>query len=331
MQHPPQPARAATRISTARSSPPDATRSVVALDGLTKRYGSAAAVDSLSFDVRRGDVTGLLGPNGAGKTTAMKMLAGLVRPTAGHVRLLGAELGSREFADAVRRVGTLIESPALYEGLTARENLELQALALELPRRPGRIDEILELVDLQERADDQARAYSLGMKQRLGIGVAMIGRPELVILDEPANGLDPAGIVQIRELLRRLPELGTTVLVSSHQLGEVQRACDRLVVLSSGRLIAQGSTHEIMAGYDNRDMTVRLEPFELDAAIDHLGRSMFAPVKHGADTLTVTLPQGRSGRDVNGVLCGAGIFARELVQQTADLETAFLDMTGEVR
>ena len=207
-------------------------RTVVTVDRLTKRYGDHVAVDALSFDVPAGQVIGLLGPNGAGKTTAMKMLLGLVKPTEGTAELLGTDVTATNFTHALRRTGALIEAPALYERMSARKNLQLQAHALGVAVDRNRIEELLELVDLSDRAKDNAGSYSLGMKQRLGIAVAMIGRPELVVLDEPANGLDPAGIVEIRELLRRLPSMGTTVLVSSHQLSEVQQACDGLVVLT---------------------------------------------------------------------------------------------------
>ena len=185
---------------------PSAARTVAAAEGLSKRYGPHVAVDDLSFEVPAGQVIGLLGPNGAGKTTAMKMLLGLVRPTSGSAHLLGTHLGDPGFGHALRRPGALIEAPALYERLTARQNLQLQAKALGLTTDATRIDELLDLVDLAERAGDRAGGYSLGMKQRLGIAVALIGDPALVILDEPANGLDPAGIVEIRHLLRRLPQ-----------------------------------------------------------------------------------------------------------------------------
>ncbi len=301
---------------------------MVAVDGLTKRYGSAAAVDALSFDVPAGQVTGLLGPNGAGKTTAMKMLLGLVQPTSGRATVLGTEHGTPEFAHAVQRVGALIESPALYEGLSARRNLELQARALGLPKNPARIDELLELVDLTERGNDRAGAYSLGMKQRLGIAVAMIGRPELVILDEPANGLDPAGIVEIRKLLRRLPEMGTTVLVSSHQLAEVQLASDRIVVLDRGRLVASGTTEEILSGHSSSDYVVHLDPSELATATEHLRRESLTVAPDTAGSLIVALPDGWSGRDLNRVLADAGIYATQLARETVTLEAAFLEMTG---
>jgi ABC-2 type transport system ATP-binding protein len=305
-----------------------AAASIIEVDGLTKRYGSSVAVDALSFDVPAGEVIGLLGPNGAGKTTAMKILLGLVRPTAGRIRILGAEHGAPAYADAIRRVGALIESPALYERLTARQNLELQARALGLPNVRGRIDELLELVDLVDRAGDRAGTYSLGMKQRLGIAVAMVGRPELVILDEPANGLDPAGIVDIRRLLRRLPDMGSTVLVSSHQLSEVQQACDRLLILAAGRLIASGTTAEILAGHDSADVTIRLDPADVAAAIKSCRHHLLTITSRADDALTVALPENWSGRDINQMLAATGIYATEITRQTTSLEHAFLNMTG---
>ncbi|MGI9601339.1 MAG: ABC transporter ATP-binding protein, partial [Acidimicrobiales bacterium] len=225
------------------------TRTVVVADGLTKRYGDQTAVDGLSFEVPSGQVIGLLGPNGAGKTTAMKMLVGLVKPTVGQATLLGTDTQDPEFVHALRRVGSLIEAPALYERLTARQNLEVQSRSISVATDTARIEQLLDLVDLSGRADDRAGTYSLGMKQRLGIAVAMVGRPELVILDEPANGLDPAGIIEIRRLLRELPETGTTVLVASHQLAEVQQACDSLVILDHGRLVTAGTTERIVADH----------------------------------------------------------------------------------
>ena len=308
------------------ATPNAVTRSIIEVDGLTKRYGSSIAVDALSFEVPSGEVIGLLGPNGAGKTTAMKMLLGLVTPTTGRVRVLGAEYGSPEFARALQRVGALIESPALYERLSARDNLELQARALGLPRVPGRIDELLELVDLADRAGDRAGTYSLGMKQRLGIAVAMIGRPELVILDEPANGLDPAGIVDIRRLLRRLPGMGTTVLVSSHQLSEVQQACDRLLILNGGRLIASGTTAEILAGDD--ELIIRLDPTDVVAAVETCHRHQLTVSSRAHDAVTVRLAENQSGRDINQMLAARSIYAIEIVRQTINLEEAFLNMTG---
>ncbi|MEZ5382912.1 MAG: ATP-binding cassette domain-containing protein [Microthrixaceae bacterium] len=321
--------RTTPRAAATAGSPPP-----VRAEGLTKRYGHHLAVDSLSFEVPAGRVVGLLGPNGAGKTTAMKVLVGLVRPSSGRAAVFGAGVGSPGFGQALHRIGTLIEAPALYERLSARRNLELQARALGIAANAARFAELLELVDLSDRSGDRAGSYSLGMKQRLGIAIALVGRPELVILDEPANGLDPAGIVEIRELLRRLPSMGTSVLVSSHQLAEVQQACDSLVVLSQGRLIASGTTEDIIGGYQASAYTVRVAPSEVAstvAALAGVGLEPAAPQSR-PDTqpgeVTVDLPDDWSGRDLNQALVGAGIYAIELTHDTVTLEQAFLAMTG---
>ena len=314
-------------MTTTITRPEAATRCVVTVENLEKRYSSGAAVDNLSFDVPAGEVVGLLGPNGAGKTTAMKMLLGLVKPSSGTASVLGADVTSPGFVHASRRVGALIEAPALYERLTARQNLILQAHTLNVDASKQRIDNLLDLVDLRDRADDRAGAYSLGMKQRLGIAVAMIGNPELVILDEPANGLDPAGIVEIRNLLRRLPEMGTTVLVSSHQLAEVQQACDRLVVLANGRLVAAGTTDEILALHTSRTYRVRVESADAASAFRCLQAAALQPQTSRAEQLIVDLPDDWSGRDLNRTLVNAGVFAAEITHQNVSLESAFLTMT----
>jgi len=302
---------------------------VVEVRNLTKSYGHITAVDDLSFDVPSGQVVGLLGPNGAGKTTAMKMLMGLVAPTSGSASLLGADTRSVEFAHTVRRVGSLIEAPALYDRLSARQNLDLQALALGVTSGSDRINELLDLVDLVDRANDKAGTFSLGMKQRLGIAIAMIGNPEIVILDEPANGLDPAGIVEIRNLLKRLPTMGTTVLVSSHQLAEVQQACDRLVILANGRLIAEGNTAEILASHQTTDVEVRLHPDDLAAAATRLTHlSLSTANGSGPSELVVSLPDTWTPRDLNRELAAAGIYAERLALRTVSLEAAFLEMTA---
>ncbi|NOX29648.1 MAG: ATP-binding cassette domain-containing protein [Actinobacteria bacterium] len=303
--------------------------SVVEVRNLTKKYGQVTAVDDLSFDVPSGQVVGLLGPNGAGKTTAMKMLMGLVTPTSGSASLLGADTASAKFAHTVRRAGSLIETPALYERLSARQNLDLQALALGTTAGNGRIDELLDLVDLVDRANDKAGTFSLGMKQRLGIAIAMVGNPEIVILDEPANGLDPAGIVEIRKLLRRLPDMGTTVLVSSHQLAEVQQACDRLVIMANGRLVVEGTTTEILASYQTTDVEVRLHPDDLAAATDRLIHlSLSSALGSGPSELVVSLPDTWTPRDLNRVLADAGVYAEHLALRRVSLEAAFLEMTA---
>ena len=218
-------------------------------DGLVKRYGDTTAVDGLSLEVPEGTVCGLLGPNGSGKTTAIRVLLGLAKATAGSTTLLGEHPGSKGFSAAVRKVGTLIEGPAIYARATPRENMQVEASARQL-RDPGKqIDELLALVDLTARADTKTGAFSLGMKQRLGIALALLGGPRLVVLDEPTNGLDPAGIVEIRELIKRLPARGTTVLVCSHLLAEVELMCDRATIIRRGRLVAEGTIAELLASY----------------------------------------------------------------------------------
>ncbi|MCP4963147.1 MAG: ATP-binding cassette domain-containing protein [Actinomycetia bacterium] len=306
---------------------PRTTRPVVQINSLTKRYGTQMAVDSVSFEVPSGQVIGLLGPNGAGKTTLMKMLVGLVSPSEGTAQLMGTDLDSPEFCHAIRRVGALIESPALYLSLSARQNLELQARALGIRADRGRIEELLELVDLTDRGNDHAGAYSLGMKQRLGIAIAMIGSPELVILDEPANGLDPAGIVEIRKLLRRLPEMGTTVLVSSHQLAEVQQAADSLVVLDHGRLITAGTTEQILEGHTSSDFTVRVDPASVEDAMAVVNGFGLDTSRLNGSGLSIRLPDEWGGRDLNHLLASSGIYADEIIRHTVSLEEAFLAMT----
>lgn len=209
---------------------------------LTKAYGSRTIVDNLTFPIPRGQVVGLIGPDGAGKSTTLKMLLGLVTPSGGDIDLLGVPVGSKGWGQTLKRVGSMIEDPPIYDQMSARQNLRYQSLAVTGRMADEEVDRLLQLVDLFERADERARDYSPGMKQRLGIATSLVGNPELVILDEPAKGLDRAGLGKIKTLLRRLPETGVTVLVSSHHPAELQQACDRLAVLSNGSLIAEGPT-----------------------------------------------------------------------------------------
>jgi ABC-2 type transport system ATP-binding protein len=211
--------------------------------GLTKRYGHRTAVDRLDIEVPAGVVAGFVGPNGAGKTTTLRMLLGLIRPTAGQGQVFGLPI-SRP-AGYLHRVGALIESPAFYPGLSGVGNLMVQATLGGLDTDP--IPALLDRVGLAERGDDPYRTYSLGMKQRLGIAAALLGDPALLILDEPANGLDPAGIREMRELVRSLADHGPTLLISSHLLSEVQQVCDWLVVIKQGRRVFQGSLAELLA------------------------------------------------------------------------------------
>ena len=212
--------------------------------GLTKRYGGLVAVEDLDIELPHGVVAGFVGPNGAGKTTTLRMLLGLVRPTAGEGRVLGVPL--TEPAGYLSRVGALIENPAFYPGLSGERNLAVQTTLAGID--PARIPEVLRRVGLDDRGTDKYKTYSLGMKQRLAIASALLGTPSLLILDEPANGLDPAGIKDMRDLLRSLNADGSTIFVSSHQLGEVQQVCDWLVVIDQGRMLFQGPTRQLMTG-----------------------------------------------------------------------------------
>ena len=214
---------------------------------LSKRYGSRVAVADVSFTVRRGEVFGLLGPNGAGKTTTIRMLVGLVRPTSGSVAVGGHDLAT-EREGALGRLGCIVESPDFYDYLTGRENLDHFARMLGPPAL-ARVDELADLVRLRERLGDRVGAYSLGMRQRLGIAQALLGAPDLLVLDEPANGLDPAGIYDLRALLRSLAdERGLGVFVSSHLLGEVEKVCDRIAIVHRGRALAEGTMAELTVG-----------------------------------------------------------------------------------
>ncbi|HXM57148.1 MAG TPA: ABC transporter ATP-binding protein, partial [Candidatus Dormibacteraeota bacterium] len=213
---------------------------------LSKTYGSRQAVCDLDLEVRHGEVFGFLGPNGAGKTTTIRMALGLIRPTAGSVELLGRDV-RRHRAEVLPRVGALVETPALYGYLSGRDNL--RAFAYMLGGVPGgRLDEVLDVVGLADRQRDRVRSYSLGMKQRLGVATALLNDPDLLILDEPANGLDPAGIVEMRDLLRRLAGEGKTVFISSHVLAEVQQICDRVAIVDRGRLVRLAPVAELVGG-----------------------------------------------------------------------------------
>src|SRR6266536_2551151 len=234
---------------------------VIEIRGLRKEFrrirgGSTIAVAGLDLEVPSGGVFGFLGPNGSGKTTTIRCLLGLVSPTAGACRLLGAS-SRGELAAVLPRVGSLVEAPAAVPGFSGRRNLTLLARIAGVGRR--RVDEVLELVDLAGRAGDRVRTYSLGMRQRLGIAAALLKDPEVLILDEPANGLDPAGMKEVRDLLRSLADEGRTVFLSSHLLGEVQQICDRVAILSRGRCIAAGPVAEVLARGRAAGMLVRVD------------------------------------------------------------------------
>ena len=217
---------------------------VVTVTSLTKRYGEILAVDDITFALHSGTITGFLGPNGAGKTTTLRILLGLAEPTSGEALVFGRRY--RELDEPARRVGAVLESSDFHPGRAGRDHLRSLALAAEIP--PGRVEEILELVELKSAADRRVKTYSLGMRQRLALAGALLGEPELLVLDEPANGLDPTGVHWLRRFLRWFADQGRTVLVSSHMLAEAAQAIDQVVIIDRGRLVASGRLDQVTEG-----------------------------------------------------------------------------------
>jgi ABC-2 type transport system ATP-binding protein len=300
---------------------------VIEVEGLRKEYrrlrgGRTVAVAGLDLEVPEGGVFGFLGPNGAGKTTTIRCLVGLVRPDAGTVRLLDADV-SHGLAGVIGQVGSIVEQPALFPRFSGRRNLEILG---RIDGRGGReIDAVLERVGLIERAKDAVRTYSLGMKQRLGIAAALLRDPSVLILDEPANGLDPAGIVEVRELIRSLGAEGRTVFVSSHILSEVQQTADRVAILARGRLVKAGPVHEVLAAGRGRGMLVRVSDLEAGRrALEAAGLS--ATIDGGVLRVDV---QPAEGERVTRALVGADVYPSELRPDEVDLETVFLELTKD--
>jgi ABC-2 type transport system ATP-binding protein len=228
---------------------------VVTVSSLTKRYGELVAVDELTFSLPSGTVTGFLGPNGAGKTTTLRVLLGLAEPTAGEALVFGRRY--RELDDPARRVGAVLETSDFHPGRSGRDHLRVLALAAEIPL--SRVEEVLALVEIETAADRRVKTYSLGMRQRLGLAVALLGDPELLVLDEPANGLDPAGVHWLRRFLRLFAEQGRTVLVSSHMLAEAAQTVDQVVIIDRGRRVASGRLDELATdGRTLEDVFLRL-------------------------------------------------------------------------
>jgi ABC-2 type transport system ATP-binding protein len=294
---------------------------LVETSALTKRYGERAALEDVAITVRAGEVYGVLGPNGAGKTTLLRILAGLVRPGAGTATVLGGPAGSRR---SLVNLGLLIESPAAYPYLSGRDNLRVFARYTGVSSR--RIEQVLRIVELSDRADDRWTGYSLGMKQRLGVALALLKDPQLLILDEPTNGLDPAGVADMRELVRRLSAAGHTVLISSHLLAEVQQICDRVAVLSAGRLVFQGTVEELLG---EGAIRVGAEPVEqaMLVAAELLGADQ---VRVDGDWLVLKAEPDAAAR-INRELVLAGICVRSLSWEQRSLEDVFLSLTTEAQ
>jgi ABC-2 type transport system ATP-binding protein len=308
---------------------PEQPEMAVVTRGLVKSYGKRTALTGLDMSVPKGQVYGFLGPNGSGKTTALRLLTGLLRPNAGTIWLFGQEYSWKD-RKRLFRVGSLIEMPAFYPYMSGRENLVV--LAAAGPKTPlTRIDQVLEYVGMSGRAKDAVQTYSLGMKQRLGIAAAMLSDPELLLLDEPANGLDPGGMVAMRETLRWFTkELGKTVLISSHLLHEVEQLADVVGIIDRGRLIREGQLDQLLE--DAGRVRVRVEPGQMAAAGAILGSLAPGRPLYGVDSgdsagwFTVSVPPQRS-TEINRALAEAGIYASGL-EPGSDLETIFLEITG---
>jgi ABC-2 type transport system ATP-binding protein len=299
----------------------------LATTGLKKSYGKRVALDGLDLRVPTGVVYGFLGPNGAGKTTTMRILTGLIHPDSGGVEVLGRPFG-RGDRRRLFEVGALIESPSFYPFLSGRENLRALA-ATGAPTAAARVDELLAIVNLGDRAGDRVSGYSLGMKQRLGIAASLLSDPRLLLLDEPANGLDPAGIVGMRDTLRALAAAGKTVFVSSHILSEVQQLADVVGIIAHGRLVREGSVETLLR--EEGSIRIRVEPAELPGATQVLQQAVGpgAVALDGgpeAGWLTIRVDPGRSA-ELNRALAGVGVFASR-IEGAATLESLFLELTG---
>lgn len=290
--------------------------------GLTKLFGPHRAVDALDLAIRPGTVFGFLGPNGAGKTTTIRMLLGLTRPTSGGGRILGYDI-INERAAFLPRIGALVESPAFYPSLCGRDNL------LVLARTGGNVDlrriaEVLEMVDLSKQARDAVKTYSMGMKQRLAIAAAMLNNPQIIFLDEPTNGLDPAGTVSIRELITSLGASGHTIFLSSHLLHEVEQVCDEVAIVNHGRLVAQGRVADLL----NKDAAMLVEAEPLSLVQEVISRFEGTCRVSGPRSVRADLTPERAPELVRA-LVNAGAQVYQIVQQQHSLEHLFLELTDD--
>ena len=293
---------------------------VVETHGLTKRYGTGiVAVDTLDLNVYRGEVYGFLGPNGAGKTTTLRMLLGLIRPTAGSAKVVGAAPGSPE---SLIRVGAIVETPAFYPYMTGYDNLRLLAMYCGVDK--SRVDATLAEVDLTPRAHHKFSTYSLGMKQRLGIAAALLKEPELLILDEPTNGLDPQGMADVRNLIIELGKGARTVLISSHLLGEVEQMCTRVGVIRKGKIVAEGTVDQLRGA---ATLIVRGTPEDTakSVLVEEVGADHVASLGEGTFSLVVDLQRTAQ---INQRLVQAGVAVTELHADERSLEDVFMELTG---
>ena len=289
---------------------------MIEVENLSKRFGKTQAVAGLSFRVEPGTITGFLGPNGAGKSTTLRSILGLVHPDTGRAVVLGVPY--RRLDRPLHRVGAVLEASEVHPGRTGRNHLRVLATAAGLPR--SRVDEVLTLVELMAGGERRVKGYSLGMRQRLGLAAAMLGDPEVLVLDEPANGLDPAGIRWLRDLLRALAAQGRTILVSSHVLAEVAQTVDRVVIIHRGRLIQQASIAEVLAGAQGATRVRSPEAARLRELVAAEG----VEVNDADGALLVDLPPERVGE----IAAQHGVVLHELTVERATLEEVFLELTG---
>jgi len=302
--------------------------SVIETKGLTKRFGERIAVNAVDLVVPRGVAFGFLGPNGAGKTTLIRTLLGLTRATAGEVSLLGLPQPAKR-SEALARVGAIVEEPRFHGHLTGRENLKIVAAARDRAAA-ARIDESIGRVGLSHRANDRVKTYSLGMRQRLGIARCLIADPALLILDEPMNGLDPAGILEMRHLIRSFVDEGRTVFLSSHLLDEVEKTCDQVAIVDQGRVILQGAVDEIGAAGEPT-LVVDVDVDDVAAAQSALnGESRITRIELEPHRLRLSLADGLGAADVNRLLVQAGIAVSRLEPARATLEDTFLSVTSRL-
>jgi ABC-2 type transport system ATP-binding protein len=296
---------------------------VLETEGLTKQFGAVTAVDSLNIKLQQGEVLGFLGPNGSGKSTTVGMILGLVRPTKGTVKIAGK--ANHDHPEIVSQTtGAIIENPAFYPYLSGRDNL--RALAIAAGNVPeGRVDELLKLVNMADRAGGKYKTFSLGMKQRIGIAATLITNPAMVILDEPTNGLDPAGQREIRSIIPRLAEEGHAVLLASHMLHEVEQVSDRVAIIRKGKMLQEGRVGDLLASGGFVEVVVSAE--ELESAANALGRQPWVErIETREGSLHVSAPAD-AGSAINRTLVEAGIFASRIAAQRNTLEGLFLELT----
>ncbi len=313
---------------------------IISTSRLTKAFGNLVAVNDLHLQVMRGDVFGFLGPNGSGKTTTIRMLLGLIRPTAGRAIIFGMD-NSYQLPAILQRIGAIVETPVFYPYLSGKDNLHAVAAASGMVSGSAsnrRVEEVLEIVELRAQAKDAFRKYSLGMKQRLGIGAALLNDPELVLLDEPTNGLDPAGVFEIRQLIQRLSTLGKTIFISSHILYEIQHVCNRVAILQRGNLIKQGAVSELLQ--PNEQIIVRLNTAEetqqafallqqsRENGLPWITNARIEMNRANTSIIRIDAPRVRSA-EINALLAQNRLFAAEIHPQEGSLEEVFLDLTTQ--